>query len=163
MSKHVCGLSGYNQMIDGPCWACTEQKFGPKILTAKNYDLEMPSAILPPNPKQAYGDRKVAVQHVPPTAEIYLGLAMQDGARKYGPFNWRLTKVEAMTYVGACRRHLSAWVDGEERAEDSGYPHLAHAMACLAILADAFENDALIDNRPAPGSTARLLKEWERK
>lgn len=118
---------------------------------------------LPPNPKQIFGDKKVNLSVVPASGVIYEALAMQDGARKYGPFNWRLTKVEAMTYVAACLRHLYCWVDGEADASDSGYPHLAHAKACLGILIDAYETDALIDNRPPKGAAARLLAEWEKE
>ena len=112
------------------------------------------------NPKQRYGDKKVAMHNVPPVAEIYLALAMQDGAAKYGPFNWRETSVQAMTYVGAIKRHLAAWVDGENNAKDSGYPHLGHIMACCAILADAFENGVLTDNRPPAGPAGRVLEEY---
>ena len=118
---------------------------------------------LPPNPKQILGDKKVNMSVVPASSTIYEALAMQDGARKYGPFNWRITKVEAMTYVAACKRHLDSWVDGEANASDSGYPHLAHAKACLGILIDALETENLIDNRPAPGNAAALLARWEKK
>jgi hypothetical protein len=121
------------------------------------------SVVLPANPKQIFGDKKVNMGVVPPASTIYEALAMQDGARKYGPFNWRITKVEAMTYVAACRRHLDSWVDGEENARDSGYPHLAHAKACLGILIDAMECSALIDNRPPAGPAAGLLERWEKK
>lgn len=116
-----------------------------------------------PNPKQKYGDAKIAIQTVPPIAFAYLGLALQDGAYKYGPFNWRQNPVEAMTYIGACLRHLMAWVDGEEVASDSKMPHLAHAMACLAILADAKECETLIDNRPPSGPFANVLEAWRKE
>ena len=116
-----------------------------------------------PNPKQKFGDAKVPLHLIPSSAEVYLALGHQDGAKKYGPFNWRITKVEAMTYIGALRRHIAAWVDGEEWASDSGKPHLAHAMTCLSILADAIETGNLIDNRPPKGNAAHLLKKWEKE
>jgi hypothetical protein len=67
-----------------------------------------------------------------------------------------------MTYIGALRRHLAAWVDGEQLAEDSGKPHLGHALACLAILVDAQAAGTLIDNRPAAGGATMLLERWEK-
>ena len=115
------------------------------------------------NLKDLLGIRKVQLDLVPPTAVIYLALAMQDGARKYGPFNWRSKKVKASIYHAAALRHLLAWFDGEELAADSGKPHLAHALACLAILVDAKETGNLVDDRPLPGAAARLVALFEKK
>ena len=114
---------------------------------------------LPPNPKQIYGDLKVPMHLWPESATIYGSLAFKQGAEKYGPYNWRDNAVELMTYVGAARRHLAAWVDGEENAPDSGYPHLAHVLSCIAIMVDAIESGNAIDNRPPPGPSGRLLEE----
>jgi len=113
---------------------------------------------LSPNPKQAFGDKKVPLGLVPSSALIYLGRSFKEGARKYGPLNWRVTKVEAMTYVHAALRHIYSYVDGEDIDPESNNPHIAHAMACLAILADATETDNLIDNRPTPGRAGALLR-----
>jgi hypothetical protein len=112
------------------------------------------------NPKDLIGIKKPNLFLVPPAAEIYLALAMQDGAAKYGPYNWRENKVKASVYVAACKRHIGKWVDGLENAEDSGAPELAHAMACLGILADAIETGNLIDDRPLPGAAAKLLERY---
>jgi hypothetical protein len=84
---------------------------------------------------------------------------MADGARKYGPFNWRETSVRLSVYLEAAQRHLEAYRDGQDRAEDSGYLHLSHAAACLAIIADADALGMLIDDRPAPGPAAAMLAE----
>ena len=110
------------------------------------------------NPKQAYGDLKVPLQLVPSVATAYMAMGLKEGARKYGPFNWRETNVEAMTYVGATLRHIAAFVDGEDIDPESGNPHLAHAMASLAILVDALEADKVIDNRPPEGPVAAFMK-----
>jgi broad-specificity NMP kinase len=74
--------------------------------------------------------------------------AMMDGAKKYGPYNWRDKKVQADIYVDAALRHLMDWFEGQECASDSHVHHLGHALACCAILLDAQANDSLIDNRP---------------
>jgi len=113
------------------------------------------------NPKSAFGIRKVPLHLNPPSALIYMALGFKNGAAKYGPFNWRENKVAASVYIGAALRHILAWQDGEELAEDSGFPHLAHALACLAILVDARESGNLINDRPLPGPTSSLLSEWE--
>jgi hypothetical protein len=52
-----------------------------------------------------------------------------------------------------------AWRDGEAIADDSGCHHLAHVMACCAILLDAMECGALNDDRPVPGPAGRMIAE----
>src|SRR5271165_3616889 len=86
------------------------------------------------NPKDLIGSKKVALALVPPASTIYQALAMENGAIKYGAYNWRKNKVQAMVYLNAAKRHIDSWLDGEEVAADSGVPHLGHAMACLGIL-----------------------------
>lgn len=85
-------------------------------------------------------------------------MAMGDGARKYGPYNWREKDVKARVYVAAAQRHLMQWLDGEEVASDSGVHHLAHAAACMFILLDALETGCLDDDRPKAGAAADLIK-----
>jgi hypothetical protein len=134
------------------------------------------NAINPPNPKQRYGDTKVNLALVPPAGVIFAALGFHDGGIKYGPFNWRQDAVEIMTYIAACRRHLDAFVDGEELSEKEIWqsaedvqsvslgskPHLGHAIACLMILADAMSIGHVIDNRPLPGPAPSLLRKWKR-
>lgn len=112
------------------------------------------------NPKTLHGVRKVPYHLVPPSAVIYLATALKDGGAKYGPYNWRESRISSSTYIAACKRHIDAWWDGEERAEDSGVHHLAHAMACLALLLDADSVGMLNDDRPAPGAAAELIKRF---
>lgn len=111
------------------------------------------------NPKQAYGDLKVALQLVPPALVIHAAKALKEGAGKYGPYNWRKTKVEALTYVGAILRHLAAYQDGEDLDPESatGKSHLDGVAASLAILLDAQDGGTLIDNRPPAGPAPRLV------
>lgn len=115
------------------------------------------------NPKDILGIKKVSLSKFPPAATLYGALAMQDGARKYGPYNWRENKVIASIYIDACDRHLKSWFDGEECAADSGYPHLAHALACIAIIIDAHETGNLVDDRPVKGAFSDLLARWTKK
>ena len=111
------------------------------------------------NPKQAYGDKKVPLHLVPPVAIAYMGMALKEGAKKYGPYNWRENNVEVMTYIGAAMRHIGAYVDGEDTDPESGNPHLSHALASLAILVDAVEGNTAIDNRPLAGAVPRVLED----
>jgi hypothetical protein len=115
-----------------------------------------------PNPKDLLGVKKVPnLSVIPSTAVVGLGRAMQNGSDKYGPFNWRQHPVKSSIYVDACLRHIMAWQDGEQEADDSGVHHLAHAMACLGILMDAEEVGNMIDER-VPGPAAALLKRFKR-
>lgn len=111
------------------------------------------------NPKDLLGIKKPQLHLVPRSAIIRIAQAMADGARKYGPYNWREKAVRATVYQSAADRHLAAWLDGEDCATDSGFHHLAHAAACLAILIDAIETGNLVDDRPTPGAAARLIAE----
>jgi hypothetical protein len=102
----------------------------------------------PTNPKDMIGVTKVSISAIPPTALLHEAQALMDGEKKYGTRNWRTAPVQARIYLDACFRHLYAWMEGEEYAEDSGVHHLGHARACLAILIDAAETGNLVDNRP---------------
>jgi Domain of unknown function (DUF5664) len=100
------------------------------------------------NPKDLLGNKKVSISKFPLVGLIHGAHAMMNGADKYGPYNWREKDVIASIYVDAALRHLIAWFEREEIAEDSGVHHLGHAEACCAILLDAQENGNLIDDRP---------------
>jgi dATP/dGTP diphosphohydrolase len=110
-------------------------------------DAPTPTKKLGSNPKDLLGFKKVDLSLVPSIAIYHEACAFMDGARKYGPFNWRDNAVLARVYIAAAQRHIDYWAAGEEIAKDSGYHHLAHARACLAILLDAQETGNLIDNR----------------
>lgn len=113
----------------------------------------------PANPKQAYGDLKVPMHLVPPALITGAAKALGEGARKYGAYNWRSSKVESMTYIGAIHRHLAAYLDGEDLDPESteGKLHLDGIAACVAILLDATHGGFLIDNRPPKGPAPRLV------
>lgn len=110
------------------------------------------------NPKDLIGAKKLSMGALPDVAVAHANHAMMNGAAKYGPYNWREKKVRATIYVEACRRHLAAWLDREEEADDSHVHHLGHAIASLAIILDAQENECMIDDRPIkPGAFVRVL------
>ncbi len=111
------------------------------------------------NPKDVLSrsERRVLLHLVPSPGLVETAKALMDGARKYGPYNWRDEGVGATTYVSAAERHIRAWLDGEETAQDSQAHHLGHAAACLLILLDAITVGNLVDDRPLPAPTAELL------
>lgn len=111
----------------------------------------------PTNPKDAIGSDKLPLHLWPASATALGSLALLDGALKYGRANFRAIGVRASIYRDAAQRHLDAWFEGEEADPDSGLPHLAHALACLAILVDAQAAGKLNDDRQAPGRYRAFL------
>lgn len=115
------------------------------------------------NPKDRAALVRVPLHLLPATARIYGAMACKDGAVKYGPYNWREKPISLMGYTGAMERHLLAIRDGEDLAPDSLCDHLGHLIATAAIILDARECGTLIDDRPLPGPTPRLLEELKEK
>lgn len=109
------------------------------------------------NPKDAIGSQKLPLHLWPTTATAMGCLGLMDGALKYGRANWRAAGVRASIYFDAANRHLAAWFEGEAADPDSGLPHLAHALACLAIIVDAEAAGLLVDDRQVPGGHRRLV------
>jgi hypothetical protein len=109
------------------------------------------------NPKDLLGLTKPPIHFIPPVALLHLGQAMANGGVKYGQMNWRSKQVISSIYYDAAMRHLMAWWDGEDVAPDSSVKHLAHAMACLAILLDAEASEMLKDDRPMKGAASALI------
>ena len=109
------------------------------------------------NPKDLLGVLKPALHLVPPALKIWVARAMENGARKYGPYNWRDKKVKMTIYISAAMRHLEQLLDGEDLADDSQIHHAAHAAACCGIILDALECKCLIDDRPLKGCASKLI------
>jgi len=103
------------------------------------------------NPKTAFGATKAPLHLVPPSALYALGQVFGLGARKYGAYNWRRQAVSSSVYQAAALRHLMAYWDGEDKDAESGESHLAHVMACCAIILDADRYGKLNDDRPNTG------------
>ena len=115
------------------------------------------------NPKDKIGIKKVPMGLLPPAGKIYGAMAFKDGARKYGPYNWRSAKVIMSIYLDAIERHLMAIRDGEDIATDSGVPHLGHIIADASLLADAIEGGWLEDDRPPKGPGPAILDRFMEK
>ena len=101
----------------------------------------------PLDPKGEAGSLKVPLWLVPPEASKQAALVHAHGAKKYGAFNWRSTRVCASTYISALLRHFDSWRDGEDNDPESGLSHLAHVAANVNILLDAAACGVLEDDR----------------
>lgn len=106
------------------------------------------------NPKDALGVKRVPFSTVPivPVAEV--GLAMLEGALKYGRHNYRVSGVRSSVYYDAALRHLARWWEGEDIDPDSNLPHITKAIASLIVLRDAQINGMEVDDRPP------AMREW---
>ena len=132
--------------------------------SAVQYDMEKPAPraaeplapAAPLDPKAKFGATKPNLALVPGTACCAEALALEDGAMKYGPFNWRYSPVEAMTYLAAAMRHLQAYIDGQDFTSDTLVHNLGAVRACCAIVLDAGASGTLVDNRPARGRAAEV-------
>ena len=111
------------------------------------------------NPKDLIGSDKLPIHLWPTTATAMGCLGLLNGMLKYGRTNWRASGVRASIYVDAAKRHLDAWFEGEEFDQDDGVPHLAAALACMAIIVDAQAAGNLNDDRAFKGGYRQLVTE----
>lgn len=109
------------------------------------------------NPKDRYGLAKVPFSLIPPTTNVFLALGLKHGARKYGPYNWRVEAVQGRVYLEAAYRHLLLLLDGEDFDRDTGIHHGAFILSTIAIYMDAMVQGKLIDNRALRGRTGDLV------
>ena len=100
------------------------------------------------NPKDACGIKKVPMSTVPSAVVMEVGLAMLEGARKYGRHNYRVIGVRGSVYFDAAFRHLMAWYEGEDIDPDSDLSHVTKAIATLMVLRDGMINENWTDDRP---------------
>lgn len=100
------------------------------------------------NPKDMIGTRKAPMSTLPANVLAEAGVAMLEGAAKYGRHNYRVNGVLASVYYDAAMRHLMAWWEGEDVDPDSGLSHISKAIASLVVLRDAGMQGKLTDDRP---------------
>lgn len=103
------------------------------------------------------GDLKPHLELVPAAGILHASLAHLEGARKYGPYNWRHKKVRMTVYIAAAQRHLLAMLDGEDLNPDTGNRHEGNVIACMNIILDAYETGNLIDDRAVKGKAGEII------
>jgi hypothetical protein len=114
------------------------------------------------NPKDLVAAVKLPLHLWPPSATAMGCLGLLEGQGKYGRANWREKGVLASVYYSALKRHMDDWFECADLSFDSKNPHLANALACLAIIVDAQAHDMLIDDRnyqPGDGGGYQRLVE----
>lgn len=131
---------------------------GQKMVKASTLPVDDPT-LKPSNPKDMIGSDKLPLHLWPETATAMGCLGLLDGALKYGRGNFRAVGVRYSIYIDALRRHANALFEGEDIDPDSGLPHEAHALACLAIIVDAKAAGKLTDDRNVKGGYRKLVEE----
>lgn len=114
------------------------------------------------NPKDSVGTKKAPMSTVSSPAMMEVGLAMLEGARKYGRHNYRVAGISASVYYDALFRHMMAWWEGEDIDPDSGLSHVVKAIATLMVLRDAMIAGKFNDDRP-PKMNDGWIKELNEK
>lgn len=170
---HCAGYSNWTQPDTGfgvSCERCAYGELTPEHITKpvcaecnawSNFVLKLeflPRTSPPPvtgrltskdsNPKDAVGVGKVPFSTVPASVMAEIGLAMLEGARKYGRHNYRVAGVLASVYYDGTMRHLTDWWEGVDVDPDSDLSHVTKAIASLVVLRDAMLNDMWKDDRP---------------
>jgi hypothetical protein len=159
---------------------------GMKALTtaeAENAKLVQQPGAKPSNPKDALGILKVPASTISAPVMSEVGVAMLEGALKYGRHNYRAIGVRASVYYDATvARHMALWWEGEDEDPDTcelapegqdtglvngngqfvipgtGLSHLTKAIAGLCVLRDAMIQGKFIDDRPP-----RSARGWQDK
>jgi len=100
------------------------------------------------NPKDMVGVRKAPMSTVPACVLAEVGVAMLEGAMKYGRSNYRAVGVMASVYYDGTLRHIMDWWEGEDIDPDSGLSHVTKAITSLVVLRDAMIQGKFTDDRP---------------
>ena len=114
------------------------------------------------NPKDTAATTRLDLSVFPATARAYGALAMVEGDLKYGAYNYRNVGVGASTYYAAAGRHLDKWYNGEEYDPKTRVPHLASALACIAVLIDGIEKRNWTDDRPPKVDLGDVLDRFQK-
>jgi len=115
------------------------------------------------NPKDAAATGRLDLSLFPASARAYGALALVEGDLKYGGFNWRVAGVRASVYVAATGRHLEKFFNGEDEDPKTGVPHLASALACIAVIIDGIEQGNWVDDRPPKQDIGDLFDRMQKK
>lgn len=99
---------------------------------------------------QKHDDGKPMLHLIPPEPLMAVAEVLTDGAHKYpAAHNWATVPNARERYYNAALRHLLARSMGEPLDEDSGSPHIAHAIANLLFFLH-FDLQDFGEGWPAP-------------
>ena len=136
---------------EAPCATCSERSAWVRLSTPPapgNPHERMFHLRKATNPKDAIGISKAPMSTVSAAVLAEVGVAMLEGASKYGRHNYRAAGVRSSVYYDATMRHLMAWWEGEDTDPDSGMSHITKAITSLVVLRDAMIQGMCTDDRP---------------
>ncbi len=75
-----------------------------------------------------------------------VGQVLTFGATKYAAHNWRKGLARSRL-LGACLRHVLAYLGGEDNDPETGLLHLHHASCCLMFASELHNTRPDLDDR----------------
>lgn len=94
-----------------------------------------------------YDNDKLRMDLIPMDSIRDVAAVYTMGAKKYADENWR-EGISWKRIYGAVLRHISLWFLGQDRDEESGLSHLAHAAWGLLTLLNYTRTHPELDDRP---------------
>lgn len=83
---------------------------------------------------------------VPQSSLIPMVRVLEFGANKYGNKNWQ-KGLPVMEICESLKRHLDAFMEGEDNDKESGISHIGHIQCNAMFLQWMVENKPQLDNR----------------
>jgi len=102
------------------------------------------------DPKQSQATKKMQFDAIPISLLLHAQPGNQNGADKYGVYNWLTLADGAMsmsTYLNALQRHLLLFRAGQDVTSDTGIHNLDSMISGLAVLRDAMLFNKVNDDR----------------
>jgi hypothetical protein len=136
--------------IEASCKDCEKPNMSvTKELSRKNVKITLSLPETKTTKGTKHDNSKADLSLIPLIAEIAMAEAFMVGAKKYSRYNY-YAGLAASRLIAAAKRHLSAWMNGEERCPVDGQHHLGSAMACCAMILKLQELGTLEDDRYKP-------------
>ena len=137
--------AGIDQM-EFPCSVCglnPYERLGNSVIPEESYKD-------PVDPKQSQAVKKMNFDAVPISLLLHAQPGNQNGADKYGLYNWLQLDDGSMsmsTYLNALQRHLILFRAGQDLTSDTGIHNLDSMISGLAVLRDAMLFNKVKDDR----------------
>ncbi len=91
-------------------------------------------------------DGKLPMELLSPIALEGTAAVLRFGAKKYAPNNWR-KGLSWTRLLGACFRHFSAILKGEDLDPETGLPHIDHLACEVMFLQEFYRTRKDLDDR----------------
>lgn len=116
-----------------------------KLEIAKNWEISLDKeSVVLAEVGTKFDSSKLPLQLLPTDVLEQVAAVLLFGSKKYGVNNWR-KGIKYSRLYGAALRHLWAWWRGIDNDEETGLPHLAHAICCITFIMAS--KDKLLDDR----------------